>query len=407
LESYLKSIYLSFVAAYFLFFPPIGTAFKQDAPPSPIENSGFASRQQARIPTSVDSESPQNMFVGRYGEAIPFNKAWQVQPEMQGPIEVIRFHSKRVDPYKLGSPPYDPKPKDYNADQFASNYIVQILVIPKDIPGGIRSLKKLRTVKENELNRTGAKFRSGLLGQVDGQWPDDSFWVEIKAPYKLCQFYSQSDKQIFILTVGSDPLSRTNPHVREISVGLLRYLEQFPRTAESSFAILEDRLTMIPWATIVLIALILSLIPARRLWLTRVRLAGRTVLLFATLLPLFGFSALYVSWKMGQGAWLNRGSIDLVAELAIPWSCIALSKMLSGIRLKRVFLWSAGLMLFPVAVYLSLTIDYWQGVSTFRPEVDVTATIWELLAIAIIGGICFGVTHSPNDLTSVGRKVES
>ena len=312
-------------------------------------------------------------------------------------VEVVHFHAQTTDTSKLVAPPYQPKPEEYVPENFAPMQLAQLLVIPKNAPNSFGSLREMRAAKEKELAASGIGYKIEPPEYSNQDWPQDSFWVSISTPYRLSQQYTQSDKNFFIFTAGINLLDPAESYVRDILNSLQKYLEPFRRQVSEDFLIYKNLFVMVPWFLISVIFGVLGLSPNRNGWPGRLRLIGRTTLIFSTVLLLAGCFALYLGWRYGLDRWVNRGSIDLWLVLIMPWMCRALSGWLGGRRLWRVYLWMAGINLLPAMVVFVGALDYAHGRIVIDGQREFFAISWDMMALGLICGICFGLTHVGNE----------
>ena len=178
----------------------LSSAREPQAPPSPVS-------------TRESGQAEFSLFVGRFGESIKLRNGWAAEARMQGPIEVVNFHVKQDStPKRL---PFQPKAADYIQDNFTLFGLMQLMVIPKNIPGGLASLEALRSAKEDELKRSGADYKILDESPTSNDWPPRTFHVLIERPYSLWQTYSESAGEFYIFTHGSWPRTADNGPTRD------------------------------------------------------------------------------------------------------------------------------------------------------------------------------------------------
>lgn len=368
-------------------------AREPQAPPSPVESSAQTTYSLKRNTENAG----ENIFVGHFGETVRLAHFWAVDAKMHGPMEAVNFHLKTLDP--LGNaPPFNPKPKDYVPENFKRLRLMQMLVIPKDVPGGFQSLAKLREAKAKELNATGSGYELQEVG--DYPWPPDSFQVSISTPYRLYQLYTQSDKNFFIITSGAGPHD-VNPDdpiltnaTADLTNSLSTHLDDFRLKimAEKNFPY-DLRIIAIPWAAICGLAALLSFLPKRRNWLARLRLMGRTMFSLTTAWLLLAGSVLFASWRLGLQRIVNEGSILVCAGLITPWICRTISIRLGGQRPWRVFTWSAMASIFSVLAGVLFHLDYAAGTILITGLKNFWRMSCVLSILGFFNGIAFGLSH--------------
>ncbi|MFA6003815.1 MAG: hypothetical protein WC881_07090, partial [Elusimicrobiota bacterium] len=113
----------------------------------------FAAAEPANISRTRLPDKYEDVFVGHYGEILRLDRDWTADAEMNGPMEVIRFHERTVDSRKLSAPEYHPQAEDYVPENFAAKRLMQLLVIPK-AARGFKSLSALKAAKLQELDKS-------------------------------------------------------------------------------------------------------------------------------------------------------------------------------------------------------------------------------------------------------------
>jgi len=368
-------------------------AYEPTAPPPPAD-PGAPAKHSLR---QVAENAGENIFIGHFGETLRLDNCWAVDAKMQGLIERVNFHFKTVDPTKIFSAPFSPEAKDFIPENFARLRLMQMLVIPKDVPGGFRSLEALREAKVKELNSTGNPFDLRKIG--DYPWPPETFSVSISTPYPLFQLYTQSDKNIFIVTVGEDPFAST-PRDRFLASSasglfhsLSTYSYQFVSPPAERISSLDLGLAALPWAGICVIAVALGFLPKNGKWLGRLRLIGRMTFGLATAAMLICVPIFFISMSHGMARTINQASILFCAGLIFPWVCGAAAVRLNGRRSWRVFAWSAVANIFPVSLSLVFMAQIYSGPAFFLGPVDLLMLTLTLGATALLNGAAFGLAQ--------------
>lgn len=373
----------------------VGRSFARepDAPPSPVD-SGTPANHSLR----TDAEDAgQNVFVGHFGETLRLPYFVAVDATMRGPMERVNFHFRTVDPAKFVSAPFSPSAKDFVPENFARLRLMQMLVIPKDVPGGFRSLDALREAKAKELSATGNSFD---LRQIGGYpWPPETFSVSITTPYPLFQLYTQSDKNFFIVTIGEDPFVATPKDRFLASSGsslcnsLSTYLYQFIPPPKEEVAPLDLGLAALPWAAVCIIAVALGFLPKNGEWRGRLRLMGRMTFGLATVALLFGNPILFVAMNRGLGRTINPATLLLCASLIFPFISWAVSVRLNSIKPWSVFAWSLAANILPLGCSLIFLKQISAAPAFSLVPVDLMMLNSFLCALALFDGITFGLAH--------------
>ena len=374
------------------------SAFKQEVPPSPVEATSGIPTKHSDYSVTSDSKTFDNVFVGHYGEVFHFNYLYAAEPEMKNLMEVVRFHELQVKNKNGTFVPFEPKIEEYIPRNFTPMRLGQLIVIPKDAPNGFRSLTELRKVKEKELAASGFGYEMRVFSFDRDYWPDETFEVLTSTPYRLYQLYSQSDKNFFILTSGIvDPLSPTSGDLRGTYDSLQEYLAQFRRKDTKEYLVYKYPRLAIPWVLIIVIAGTLGLFPGRDDgWRRRLRLAGRATLVFSVTLPVLGLVAVYIGWSHRLDKWVNMGSISLCLAAVLPFVCAAMSAWLGGKRLRRAFLWMAGVNLLPALAAFTVAFTYFHGFGRIDSR-EFVGVCSSLIFLGFLDGIAFGLTHTESD----------
>jgi hypothetical protein len=363
---------------------------------STVEAASDSQAKSSDQSVMLDKATWQNVFTGHSGELLRFDSDWTAEAVMRGLTEEIHFHEKTTDPSKLSAPPYEPKPQDYIPENFARMRLMELLVIPKNAPNSPATLRKLREIRDRELVASGVSYR--ILPPQHGydNWPQDTFGVSISSPYRLFQQYSQDRNNFFILTTGVVPEDSAQGYVMELFNSLQKYLEPSIRQVSEDHLIYKNRRFSIPWVLFIFIAALIGTRPKQAGWSRRLRLIGRTMIVFLTALPLIGLSIVYSGWRCGLDRWVNGSSVLLFLCIAMPFLCMALSQRLGGKRPRRVFLWMVAIDILPAAAALVAALDFVRG-----QEVMDAREFWfisaSLMILGLIWSVCFGLTHSESD----------
>lgn len=387
----------AFLAAVLALSAGRSFALEPAAPPPPTD-PGAPAKHSLR----QDPEDPgENIFIGHFGETLRLYNRLVVDAKMQGPMERVNLHFKTVDPSNVFSAPFLPQAKDYIPENFARLRLMQMLVIPKDVPGGFRSLQALREAKVKELSAAGHPFDLRQIGEYP--WTPETFSVSISTPYPLYQLYTQSDKNFFILTSGASPLALDpkDPFLSsvtsEISSSLSTYLYQFIPPPAQEVSRLDLGIAALPWAGVCVIAIALGLLPKKGYWLGRLRLTGRMAFVLSTVGLIIGGPILFISMSHGLGRTINQASILICASLIFPWICRAASARLNGTKPWRVFFWAAAANIFPGAFSFVFLKQIFHAPAFTLGPVDLAMLSLTLCATALLNGVAFGFTHRDSE----------
>ncbi|PIR17845.1 MAG: hypothetical protein COV48_08220, partial [Elusimicrobia bacterium CG11_big_fil_rev_8_21_14_0_20_64_6] len=292
----------------------------------------FAREPQAPPPPAVEAASRpgstgrsangNSLFVGHYGETVEFPSSWTAEAEMRGETEAVFFHSKFEDDFQ--NKPLRPKKSDYRPENFTPMGLMELVVLPKDAPGGLGSLAAIRDAKELELKEQGADYEMLDKTREPG-WPQATFHVKMHQPYRLWQTYSESPSAFYILTVGGeveagefglDEARTENIYaarqfvfwsLRESLKAMegrtaagrpFRFRDEAARDMFSGFKYFfrydGSMPAAKPMTAIAAAMLILALWPGRTAGSRRARLFGRSMLFFTLLAGFLGFLAVYL-----------------------------------------------------------------------------------------------------------------
>lgn len=371
-----------------------GLALEPEAPPSPIDPGAPAKHSLRR-----DSEDAgENVFIGHFGEIVRVPHFWAVDAKMQGPIEQVNFHFKTIDPMRMFSASFSPRAQDYVPENFARLRLMQMLVIPKDVPGGFPSLDVLRESKAKELSAAGNPYDLRQVGEYP--WPPDTFWVSISTPYPFFQLYTQSDKNFFIVTSGASPfgVDRKDPVLANSTAGLASslstYVYQFVAPPAERISSLDLALAALPWAIVCVIGVVLGFLPKNGNWLGRLRLMGRMTCGLATAAMLVCTPIFFISMRLGMVRTINQATMLFCLGLISPWVCRAASARLNGRKPWRVFAWSAVANILPVSLSLIFMAQIYSGPAFSLGPVDLLMLALALSATALLNGVAFGLAHA-------------
>lgn len=302
------------------------------------------------------------MFVGHYGETIELPHNWTAEAELRDETEVVYLHRKSHDDF--GFRPFQPKKADYKPETFTQMGLAELVVIPKDAPGGLRSLKAIRAAKESELKQIGAEYK--IFNETGGgDWHLTTFHVNTNKPYKLRQTYAESPNEFYILTMGVSlepgddgfEQNRALSHQSAIQV-LDRSLSDYLRLTHnrtlggklfrlqrgSADGFLSDFKTMFgdpQWVPKILGA-VGAILAALALWpgttpvARRLRFFGRSLLAFTLLTGLAGFLTVFLPARFCDASWNSDEIPALIPVLLIPGASWAAARAFGSARPLRV-----------------------------------------------------------------------
>lgn len=378
-----------------------GFAREPLAPPSP---SKTASTRVGSIGEGTDGNS---LFIGHYGEAIEFPYLWDAEAELRGGMEVVYFHRKSHDDF--GYKPFNPTPADYKLENFAPLGLMELVIIPKNAPGGLRSLEAIRQAKEQELKNNGVEYKV-FHSMSDLHWPAGTFHIEVIKPYRLVQAYAESSKEFYILTTGGrlnegdfglsrdrvqDYYHADNIVSRSVGSHLLRVNKKIIRN--SIFEVTTDEFNRLfssscplgLWAlcgAFSAVMLMIAIWPRKSGRTTRLQIFGYSLFAFPTLLALLGFLCVYLPFRVGGVAWKHSEDAMIIPTLLIPLMSWLAARRYGSQHVSRVMVWIGGLA------------ALWIGALTLGPRSEFSWPVSDLIfwntVILHLVGIIFGAVFA-------------
>ncbi|MFA6029827.1 MAG: hypothetical protein WC969_08240 [Elusimicrobiota bacterium] len=336
------------------------------------------------------SYSSDNVFVGRYGEVITYEGGCVIEAEMRGPVEVVRSYSRRVyHPETKTFTVQFPKPEDFTPEKFAPMELVQLLVIPKDVPGGLKDLASMRRAKEDELSRAGLTY--ALKDAQSFEFPPGSFEVRVSSPYRLVQTYTESKEHFFILT-GGGVYGDTN--YGRINTSLSKHvLLSIPRPLLKKSTLKEalSDTSLMGWGGWLLVmvpACLLALLSklSRQGHVLRLSYIGRSVLVAVNLGVLYGVVTQTV--LLGLKFSMNGDIIAFLPGLIVPWLFPWIAALVGGRYTSR--LWKYLLIVFVWYVLFEMIRVPFKPLSA-DSEIRMAFGISGL--VGILHGVCFGLGY--------------
>lgn len=377
-------------------------AREPQAPPSPVLDDA-APKSQAM----TTNHRGNSVFVGHYGEILELSYGWTAEAELRGDIEAIYIHRKSHD--EFGQKPFQPKKSEFKAENFAPKGLIELIVIPKKTPGGMRSLKAMRHAKEKELANSGAEYKFSDVTN-DFHWPIGTFHVEVRRPHTLVQTYAESPREFYILTFGGDlnpgDFGLTKDRILDfryaginISESLGKYLLSVrkptfsesifrpePRDSNSfsmPFGLQRLRITLGAFG---LISLSIALWPGTSPKLRRARLFAWSLFAFASLMALTAFFSVFIPVYFGDVIWRQSATAGLIPICLAPLFSWIAAKRLGSVHAKRVLL-SVG------ALSILLALDMMQG-SRLDSAKSGDILAYESTLLLFTLGLAFGTVFS-------------
>lgn len=385
------------------------SAREPKAPPSPLADE--ASTQPGMIKTAPNPTGygATNLYVGKYGETIEVPYNWTAKVETRNETEAVYFHRKFSDDRNLI--PFNPKPADYKVENFARLELMELVVIPKNAPGGFRSLDDLRAAKEKEAATTGAKI---TVEENRFAWPRGTFRVRAIRPHRVLQIYTESRNEFLILTSagylnlqdfgpGEKRMEAYNYAIRRAEESLRKHVIGSSTPAPSSDEGSGKAFIPIPASsrdylanfraprfigmigTMAAVMLVLAFWPGTNASALRARLYGRSVFLGAHLTALAGFLTVFVPIIVAGMRWRNASEAVLLPLMAAPLACGLAARVL-GLRVGRVVLATGALAAIEIACVLL----------SARPN-DLLPPEYAVLGNTVllyIAGIAFGIAFA-------------
>lgn len=397
-------------------------AREPQAPPSPSGDGGVPQVGTIKEVPNPNGYGATSFYVGHYGEAIEIPYYWIAEAELRGTTEAVYFHRKFSDDNSLH--PFQPKAADYKPENFARLELMELVVIPKNAPGGLRSLKAIRLAKEKEIAAKGPDSKISAE-QYEYKWPRGTFQVRTSQPYRMVQTYGESPKEFYILTTGGNlatgDYGLSEKRSYEYNYAAERALESL---AKHLFAVHKETLddfvfkhapdtsnffSFVPapntskdllasftairflglYGTLGAGMLILAFWPGASPWGRRVRLFGRSLFLFAHLSALIGFLLMYIPIISIGVKWGCSDDATLIPVLLIPWISGLAAMRLGSARTKRVLI-STGVL---AALWTILILLVRRSGDSADYDVFVHTAMFHL--IGMIFGIVFALAFGP------------
>lgn len=380
-------------------------ALEPQAPPSPSVDA------VPRIGTISKGAEGNSIFVGHYGEVIEFPYGWTAEAELRGMTEAAYFHRKSHDVF--GFKPFNPKPADYKLENFAPLGLMELVVVPKNAPGGLRRLADIRAAKEKELKASGAAFRI-YENPLGGDWPLGTFVVVMQAPHRIEQTYAESPSEFYILTEGGgiEPgdygLSRaqvlnyayasqlirrtlgrslTAMHGRTVMGRLFERVSATPDFLEDMRPLRIAGILGLCMAPM----LVLAFWPGKSPFGRRARLYGRSLLLFSLASALLGFLVVYVPARAAGLVWRRPSAAMVAVEVWTPLIAWAAAVYFGSARTIRI-----------MSVTCALAAS-WCALLIFEPQSSSFTSASELLGVNILMAFMTGIVFATGFTLAFGK----
>lgn len=298
-------------------------AREPQAPPSPY------------AATTGQPSGGSNVFVGTVGGIIELPYGWTADPVMRGEAEIVRIHRKSINDFDVK--PFNPKPSDYKPENFEALGLMELMVIPKNAPGGFKSLAELRQAKEKELLSSGAEYEITDVPSRS-EWPKGTFDVATSRPYRLRQTYGESEKEFYILTSAGSPSESAQTKDKHRALDYRHTLETVDRSLGRHLLDIREHAGAGRWFTsednappnpgspnafriIAAFAVPIAAMVAFVLWpeksarSAKFRLYGQALFLFSLTSAIAGFLTIYIPARFSQLVWRHVQDALIVASL--------------------------------------------------------------------------------------------
>lgn len=395
----------------------LSVAREPQAPPSPTEDGTAGKIKTVPHPSGYGST---NIFVGHYGETVELLHEWIVKAELQGLTEVVYLHRKYRDEKRHEL--FHPKPGDYTPENFARLELIELIVVPKNSPGGLRSLPELRRAKELEIAQKGLESKIVEVDQ-ENVWPLRTFYVITTKPYRLLQTYSESPKEFYILTTGDElaagdfgfskeradlynfagqragiSLGRHLLSLRTHTLGDRIYwpsLDAFTTLPAGSEDLLRGFKTVrfiVIFATLGTAMVVMAFWPGVTPRTKAVRLFGRCIFIYSHLLALIGFISVYAPNRLAGVMWKCSDDATVLPVVAIPLFSWIAAQRLGGGRSVRVAIWTGALSFIWITAWI-LTRD---PIHTLTASTEIVGDTAILYLLGILSGCIFFAALGPS-----------
>lgn len=386
-------------------------AREPQAPPSPDVDGSSTRTGGIRAIPHQSGYGEISLFVGQYGEAIEIPYYWAADAESRGQTEAVYFHRKYSDDQHRV--PFQPKPAEYKPEDFSRLELMELVVIPKNAPGGLRSLAAIRRAKETELARSGLQFKI-IDEKNEYAWPRGTFYVETVSPYRLFQTYSESPSEFYIFTVGDgsavphslgEKRAADYDYTAERAVASLRkhllavhkktpgefWFKPEPRPTGGFLAEFKQFRLGVAATLLTAVMTILSFWPGSSLAVRRTRLFGRSLLLFSAFAATAGFLSVYIPVRFIGFNWRNSSSAELIPILLMPVIGGIAALRFGSARPRRVLMWTLGLSaIFALDLYRGILLDSVSPSGTMAYEITLYLYVLGLV-FGLVFALAFGL----------------
>jgi len=316
-------------------------------------DAGSETRTTFKVHEPAEGNS---LYVGHYGETFQYSYGWVVSASMRAETEFVRLQPRlsRSDELLERYPRAGVKAEskllkdsDFTAENFTPKNLLELVVIPKDAPGGYKSLRKIRRAKEREMSAHGLDYEIGdRCGYgLQFHFPPESFQVWIKRPYRLFQCYSESPKAFFILTSGDPPMKAADQagllmNRETVEFHLSKYLSSVNPPEKPEIDLRGFQGFWRAWLFINGPLLLLMALPGSNRFLQRLNFIGYNLVLFINISGLIGFLIPCISYGAGWGNGRTGDLMFAAQSILGPWICRSIAKRFHSADAKRVFWWS-------------------------------------------------------------------
>lgn len=309
------------------------------APPSPVLDSDAAKAGVVKTVPGANGRGMMTVFVGKYGETVELPFDWSVKGVVNGEIETVYFHRKFSD--DQSNVPFNPKPSDFKPDNFGRLELMELVVISKSAPNGLRSLQEIRSAKEKEAAAKG--MDSEIIVETDNfAWPSGTFRVQTARPYILHQLYTESKNEFFILTsagrVAAPEFGLSEERAKDYSFTIRQAEESLRKYAIASSDPVHRAGLFVPihaaseglfsnfktlrfiglFGTLAATMIVLAFWPGASGGARRARLLGRSIFTGAHLTAAVGFLATYLPISFADMRWRCSTDVMLLTFLLAP-----------------------------------------------------------------------------------------
>lgn len=343
--------------------------------------------EQAHVHVLPGTHPDYSIFIGNYGETFEFDNGQTVEAAMHGPVEVVRIHetSQHV-PGSHIPVLFNPTEEDFKPENFARFGLRELMIIPKGLPGGYKTLAELKAAKLVEISSASVIFHVLNRPQGSLQWPPGSFEVVTDVPYSLWQIYSESPKYFFIFSMGVNPYSYNGP--REDTQLAIWLHDSFQRTDWSELAL--NRRELMAWLASNGVFLLIAGLPIA-LWQQRRRILGLSLISFCNGLFIYAYVLCAAEQALGLGL-VKTAKVVEVSALVIATA----AALLVARRLRARNLGTVSAAMIATASYLVYEVANSQSAALSRLPLDIgVAAAGTLFIVGMLMALIYGILLRP------------